>query len=265
MSIEIEKRFEHMLAFLPSVASFVLEIQSKVEFSISKKGDIDIVTEADLGAEKRIIEEIQKYFPEDKILGEETGLIGGEGGYKWIIDPVDGTTNFAHRLPLFAIACGLEDTRTEEVVLGIVLTPALGDVYYAKKGSGAFKNGKLITVSGEEKMINSLLCTGFPYNLMQDIEGLGNKFKHFLLKSRGVRRTGSACLDLCWLAEGRFDGFWEQNLKPWDTAAASLIIREAGGKLSDFFGDKFNHYGNTILASNGKIHEDMLSELGKLL
>lgn len=262
---EIQNRLNSLLNIIPEVNEFVVTIQNRDSFSIRKKGTIDIVTEADTGAEKIIINFIQKNFPEDSILGEESGLIEGRNNYKWIIDPVDGTTNYANRLPLYAVAIAIENISTGNIVMGVVSLPAFHEVYHATLGGGAYKNKKEIHVSQTSQMIDSLLCTGFPYNVKDKVERVSSILSNYLLKVRGVRRTGSACLDLCWLAEGRFDGFWEENLKPWDTAAASIIILEAGGTISTYNGSKFNPYCNTILASNSLIHASMLNELKRFL
>jgi len=258
MESEIRERANHFLNYLPKVSEFLLHTQRKPSLEIGKKGRIDLVTEADFGSEKMLIAEIQKNFPQDSILGEESGLIEGKNSYKWILDPVDGTTNFAHKLPLFAIAIGLEDISIRKIILGIVATPALNETFYAFRGEGAFLNKNRIQVSDSNELIDSLLCTGFPYEKEERMDLLLEYYKSILMRTRGVRRTGSAALDLSWVACGRFDGFWEEGLKPWDMAAPSIIIEEAGGKLSTFDGNEFTAYIPNVIATNGKIHYSLL-------
>ena len=262
---EIYQRQKELFKILPELNSFVMHIQNQKNFDIQKKGEIDIVTRADTGAEKQITDFIRKNFPSDSILGEESGSYQGNNRYRWIIDPIDGTTNFAHGLPLYAIAIGLENRETEELLMGVVSLPALHDLYHAIRGEGAFKNSIPISVSKSGELINSLLCTGFPYKVKERSDQIMDIFTNYLVKVRGIRRTGSACLDLCWLAEGRYDAFWEEDLKPWDTAAATMIVKEAGGTITDFYGKPFSPFGNTILASNSIIHEALLKEINKYL
>lgn len=225
---------------------------------VDKKGAIDLITEADTGSEKVIIETIQKSFPDHTILAEESGLNKGEADHKWIIDPLDGTTNFAHQLGLFSISIAF--ALSDDTVIGIVLSPVTGELFTAGKGKGAELNGRPIKVSNSQTVSESLLVTGFPYNLV-DFNPLLTRFSNCLKASQGVRRLGSAAIDLCFVACGRFDGFWEQNLKPWDTAAGELIAREAGAVITDFSNKPFNIYKKEILATNGKIHQEMLSLL----
>ena len=226
---------------------------------IDKKGAIDLVTEADTESEKAIIETIQKVFPDHAVLAEESGLNQGEADHKWLIDPLDGTTNFAHQLGLFSISIAF--ALRGDTVLGIVLSPVTGELFTAVKGKGAALNGRSIRVSNSPTVSESLLATGFPYNLKDYVNPLLTRFSNCLQASQGVRRLGSAAIDLCFVACGRFDGFWEQNLKPWDTAAGELIAREAGAVITDFSNKPFTIDKKEILATNGKIHEEMLSLL----
>ena len=226
---------------------------------IDKKGSIDLVTEADTGSEKVIIETIKKLFPDHAILAEESGLNIGESDHKWIIDPLDGTTNFAHQLGLFSISIAF--ALSGETVLGIVLIPETGELFTAIKDKGAELNGQAIRVSNSQTVSDSLLITGFPYNLYDVFNPLLTRFSNCLRASQGVRRLGSAAIDLCFVACGRFDGFWEQNLKPWDTAAGELIAREAGAIITDFSNNPFTIDKKEILATNGIIHKEMLSLL----
>jgi len=227
--------------------------------AISKKGAIDLVTEADIGSEKKIIQTIRRHFPDHAILAEERGREPGLPEYQWIIDPLDGTTNFAHQLPIFAVSIAFSFRK--EVSVGIVLNPISGELYTAVRGQGALLNGWPIHVSESRSVSESLLVTGFPYNFGDILESVVGRFKSCLMASRGVRRLGAAALDLCFVACGRFDGFWEENLKPWDTAAGMLIVAEAGGRVTDFKGKKYGVDDREILATNGCIHRELMSLL----
>lgn len=222
---------------------------------IKKKGAIDLVTEADLESEKAIIGIIQKAFPKHSVLAEETGLKQGNVENQWIIDPLDGTTNFAHELGIFAVSIAF--SCMGEIRLGFVLNPISGELFTAEKGKGAKLNGFPISVSNTQKVSESLLVTGFPYNHPEIIDAIMFRFTQCTKFAQGIRRLGSAALDLCYVACGRFDGFWEQNLKPWDTAAGTLIGREAGANVTDFMGNPYDIYQKEILATNNKIHQEM--------
>ena len=226
---------------------------------VFKKGTIDLVTEADTGSERIIIETIRKVFTDHTILAEESGLSKGDADYRWIIDPLDGTTNFAHQLGLFAISIAF--ALKGETVIGIVFNPITRELFTAVKGEGALLNGRPIRVSQPKTVSESFLVTGFPYNLRDHIDPLMKRFSKCLKASQGVRRLGSAAIDLCFLACGRFVGFWEQNLKPWDTAAGELIAKEAGAIVTDFANKPFTIDKTEILATNGKIHTEMISLL----
>ncbi len=223
---------------------------------ITKKGAIDLVTDADMESEKAIIETIQSAFPDHAILAEESGLNQNVSACQWIIDPLDGTTNFAHSLGLFSvsIACALD----KDIVCGIVFNPVTKELFTAVKGAGAELNGSPINVSDTHEIAESLLVTGFPYNTREILGQLMDRLARCLAASQGVRRLGSAALDLCYVACGRFDGFWEQNLKPWDTAAGLLIAREAGARVTDFVNREYSVENPQLLATNGKIHHQML-------
>ena len=223
---------------------------------VDKKGAIDLVTEADTESKKTIIGTLKNAFPDHTVLAEESGLNKGKSDHKWIVDPLDGTTNFAHRLGLFAISIAF--ALSGDTVIAIVLSPVTGELFTAIKGKGAELNGRPINVSNAQTVSESLLVTGFPYNLIDEFNPLMARFSNCLKASQGVRRLGSAAMDLCFVACGRFDGFWEQNLKPWDTAAGELIAREAGATITDFSNKPFNIYKNEILATNGNVHEEML-------
>ena len=231
------------------------------ELNISKKGEIDLVTEADLASEKLIIERIKSYYPKHSILAEESGetiIADGANRWKWIIDPLDGTTNYAHGYPCFCVTLALE--HDGEIVVGVTFDPTRNELFAAEKGKDATLNNKPIRVSDTEKLSESLIVTGFPY----DFKGKENFTRHlndFLLKSRGVRRDGSAAIDLAYVACGRFDGFWEEGLRPWDVAAGVLLIEEAGGRVSYYDDSKFSVYAPPICADNGLIHAEMLAVL----
>ena len=226
---------------------------------IDKKGAIDLVTEADTESEKAIIETIKKLFPDHTILAEESGWNIGEADHQWFVDPLDGTTNFAHELGLFSISIAF--ALNGETVFGIVSIPETGEMFTALKDSGAELNGRPISVSNSKTVSDSLLITGFPYDLMDALNPLMTRFANCLKASQGVRRLGSAAIDLCFVACGRFDAFWEQNLKPWDTAAGEFIAREAGAMITDFSNKPFSVNKKEILATNGNIHNEMLSLL----
>ncbi len=222
---------------------------------IEYKGEINLVTEIDRRAERVIIRLIRASYPEHAILAEEGEGKEGRSGYKWIIDPLDGTTNYAHGYPCFCSSIALE--RNGEVILGVVYDPLRDELFSAEKGKGAYLNGKRISVSSIGRLIRSLLATGFTYDIKRDQRNLKH-FRNFILSSQAIRRDGSAALDLCYLGAGRFDGFWELKLSAWDVAAGALIVEEAGGRVTDFRGGKFSIYSREILASNGRIHREMI-------
>ncbi len=229
--------------------------------TVTKKADIDLVTEADLASEAMIIERIKSYYPKHSILAEEAGeavIIGGNNTWKWIIDPLDGTTNYAHGYPCFAVNIALE--HDGEIVIGVTYDPTRNELFAAEKGQGATLNGKPIRVSATDDLGNSLICTGFPYDFKRK-DDFARHLTQFLLSSRGVRRDGSAAIDLAYVACGRFDGFWEEGLNPWDLAAGKLLIEEAGGWVTNYDGSAFSIYKPPICASNGKIHNEMLAIL----
>lgn len=227
--------------------------------SISKKGEIDLVTEADLMSEKAVVAAITRSFPDDMIIAEEGGEQGKKSDRKWIIDPLDGTTNFAHSFPFFAVSIGF--MVNDDVVAGVVYNPVMDEFFEAEKGKGAFLNKKPIKVSATATLKDALVATGFPYDIDKKSDHIIPILKKVIVKVQGVRRPGAASIDICYVANGRLDGFWEQDLKPWDTAAGSIILTEAGGEISDFNGKGFNPWSKSILATNGHIHKGMLSLL----
>lgn len=229
--------------------------------TVTKKGDINLVTEADLASEAHIIERIKSYHPKHSILAEESGeaiVIGGDTKWKWIIDPLDGTTNYAHGYPCFCVTIALE--HEGEIVVGVTFDPTRNELFAAERGHGASLDGKPIRVSSTEKLGDALLVTGFPYDFKQK-PNFARHLNEFLFHSRGVRRDGSAAIDLAYVACGRFDGFWEEGLNPWDIAAGKLLIEEAGGVLSYYDGSELSIYKPPICASNGAIHSQMLEVL----
>lgn len=231
------------------------------KINISKKGDINLVTEADLASEKLIIERIRSYYPKHAILAEESGdavLLDGVNTWKWIIDPLDGTTNFAHGYPCFCVTIALE--HNGEIVIGVTFDPTRNELFAAEKGKGATLNNKPIRVSETDSLSESLVVTGFPYNFKEK-PNFARHLTDFLMYSRGVRRDGSAAIDMAYVACGRFDGFWEEGLNPWDVAAGVLLIEEAGGQVSFYNGEKYDIYSPPIVASNGLIHGEMLHVL----
>jgi myo-inositol-1(or 4)-monophosphatase len=223
---------------------------------VELKGETNPVTEVDRLCEKAIVQMIRDVFPDHDLLTEETPFEGRGAPCKWIIDPLDGTTNYLRGYPCFAVSIGLEIEG--EMQIGVAYHPILDELFCGEKGKGAFLNGNRLHVSRVDTLDRSFLCTGFPYVLREDPDLYLSYFREFAIRSFAIRRPGSAVLDLCYLAAGRFDGFWELRLHPWDVAAGSLIITEAGGKVTDFRDQPFRIYSDEILASNGFVHSEML-------
>jgi len=231
--------------------------------SIEKKStNIDLVTKADLESEKYLINQISKKYPTHSILAEESGELLKDSKYTWVIDPLDGTTNFAHNLPIFAVSIGLIKNNTD-TLCSVVYNPAADKCFYAEKNNGAFLNNNKINCTSCNTLTNSLLATGFPYLHDKRYDTSFNIFKDFYDKTRGIRRLGAASLDLCFVAMGRFDGFYEYELKPWDICAGALIVNESGGNVTDWDGAKVPFSGSRILATNSKIHSEMIKILTK--
>jgi myo-inositol-1(or 4)-monophosphatase len=222
---------------------------------ITYKGDVDLVTESDHHSERVVVERLRGRFPDHAIVAEE-GSTGAAAGakYCWHIDPLDGTTNFAHGYPCFAVSIGLAEEGRP--VAGVVFNPVSDELFTAVRGEGAYLNGKRIHVSTVEKLAHSLVATGFPTHRRKRSANI-NYYWEFTLRSHGVRRDGSAALDLCSVASGRFDGFWEFGLNSWDTSAGMLLVQEAGGKVTSLAGQPYELGGPDLLASNGRIHEEM--------
>ena len=231
------------------------------DFKISyKEGVNNPVTEADHAAEKAIMSVIKTRFPEHYILSEEAGEIIQDSTYKWIIDPIDGTINFSKGIPLNCVSIGIEHNK--EMIMGAVYNPHLNELFFAEKGKGSTLNEKNIHVSSEPTVAKSCLVTGFPYTYLDSANGPLQVFEKLIRKGVSVRRLGSAAIDLCWVAAGRFDGFYEHKLEAWDSAAGYLIVEEAGGKVTDLKGEKFSPYQHGIVATNGEIHQELLKWIG---
>ena len=233
-------------------------------FEISNKEGINnLVTEADHAAENIIIEVIRRKFPDHFILSEEVGEIRTDSDFKWIIDPIDGTVNFANGIPICCVSIGVE--HRGQMVMGAVFNPFMNEFFFAEKGKGALLNNKKIQVSNKSEVIHSCLVTGFPYTYLDQANGPLQVFEKLIRKGIPVRRLGSAAIDLCWVAAGRFDGFYEHKLAAWDSAAGFLMVEEAGGKITDFEGAYYSPYQPHILATNGLIHDELLMYVqGKL-
>lgn len=231
--------------------------EKQVEF----KGRANLVTVADKESEAFIIRGIHEHYPGHAILAEESGLTEsiGDAKVRWVIDPLDGTTNFAHQYPFYCVSIAVEEDGV--VTCGAVYDPCRDEMFSAARGAGAFMNGEQLHVSDVDKLSHALLLTGFPYDFRERIEIPLRLFRGFLMESQAVRRGGSAALDLCHMAAGRCDGFWELKLQPWDTAAGSVIAEESGARITDFTNGPFAIYKKEILASNGRIHEEMLAVL----
>jgi myo-inositol-1(or 4)-monophosphatase len=245
-------------------AGRILQDRMGRTIQIANKGDIDLVTEVALAAETLIIERINSYHPRHGVLAEESGASYSPGEqkseYQWIIDPLDGTTNYAHGYPCFCVSIALE--RDGQLVLGVIYDPTRDEMFAAERGEGATLNGRRIRVSEVDDLNRAMLCTGFPYDV-RDRGDFARHFSNFIMHAQAVRRDGSAALDLAYVACGRFDGFWEEGLRPWDVAAGVLLIEEAGGRISRYDGTPFDIYTPPIVASNGLVHEAMMRVLKK--
>jgi myo-inositol-1(or 4)-monophosphatase len=226
---------------------------------IQYKGEIDPVTEVDLLCEKEVIGRIQKAFPGHAFLAEESGATEGDADHLWIIDPLDGTVNYAHGYPCYCVSIGYQ--RKGEVVVGVVYNPCLDELFVAEKGQGATLNGKPISVSTTTDLKKSLLATGFAYDINETEDNNLDHFQNFIKACQAIRRPGSAAMDLCYTSMGRFEGFWELKLHPWDYAAGWLMVEEAGGTVTRFDGSPFQMGDRSILTSNGHIHSAMVGIL----
>jgi len=236
-----------------------LLVQRLGSAQITNKGDIDLVTEADIAAEQLIIDRIRSYYPRHSILAEESGeavVVGTTlSEWKWIIDPLDGTTNYAHGYPCFCVSIGIE--RNGVLEMGVVYDPMRNEMFAAERGQGTTLNDRRIRVSDVEELNRAMLVTGFPYNV-RERPNFAREFTIFTMNAQAVRRDGSAALDLAYVACGRFDGFWEDGLNPWDMAAGVILIEEAGGRVSNYQNQPLSIYTKKVLATNGLVHEAML-------
>jgi myo-inositol-1(or 4)-monophosphatase len=232
------------------------------DLQVRKKGVVDLVTEADVAVEQDIRSRVARHFPSHTFLGEEAGRASPEHAstFQWIVDPIDGTTNFVHGLPLFCVSIALQIEG--RVDLGVVYAPVADELFTAERGEGARLNGARIQVTREESLIDALLVTGFPPQAHGAYDDQLAIFGEFLSRARAVRRLGSAALDLAYVAAGRFDGFWERSLHAWDVAAGTLLVEEAGGRVTSFGGGAFDPFGDQILASNGVLHSQLIDVLG---
>jgi myo-inositol-1(or 4)-monophosphatase len=254
-----------MLDFIVSMARDAGKIIAEKfgrSIEITYKGDINIVTDVDVAAEKLIIDRIMRNHPDHSILTEESGcptkLGREESDWCWIIDPLDGTTNFAHGYPVFAVSIGLENKG--KVIAGAVYDPLRDEMFAAERGKGTTLNGKTVKVSEVNKLNNAMVCTGFPYNVREK-SNFERHFVNFIMNSQAVRRDGSAARDLAYVACGRFDGFWEEGLHPWDVAAGLVLVEEAGGKITQFDGSPIDIYSPPVVASNNLLHHEMIRVL----
>lgn len=229
-------------------------------FKVEHKGEIDLVTEVDLACEEAIINVIREAYPAHIVLAEEKGRQGdGASPFLWVIDPLDGTTNYSHGFPFYCASVAL--SCAGEVLVGAVYDPTRDEMFHAVRGRGAFLNAERISVSRIGGMISALLATGFPYSIKTTVRNNLKEFAAFAMRAQAVRRPGAAAMDLCYVACGRLEGFWEFHLKPWDTAAGALIVMEAGGKVTHSDGAMLDLYRSDIVASNGYLHEEMLETI----
>ena len=248
------------LIYISKEAGELIRSKFNTDFSMEfKTNESDLVTEVDKASEKIIIDFIKKKYPTHGIITEEGGTSLSKSEYNWVIDPIDGTTNFAHGLPIFAVSIGLQ--KNGETIAGVVYDIMQNIIYSAEVNNGAYENNKKIKVNDNDNLRHALLVTGFPYDVKDNPENALGKFVAFTKAARGIRRLGSAAIDFCYVANGVFDGFWEVHLKPWDMCAGKLIVEEAGGLVTDFDGNKIDIFSKKILASNGKIHSSMIHVL----
>jgi myo-inositol-1(or 4)-monophosphatase len=261
-TIEQMKTFKDFAIGIAKEAGQFLKARLNSAHRIGYKGEINLVTEVDKASEGMITSKINHLFPDHDILAEEFTSTNKGSDFRWIVDPLDGTINYAHGYPVFCVSIALQ--RLDKIVLGIIYNPMLEEIFEAEKGKGALLNGRQIHVSNTGKIGESLLATGFPYDIRDDSESALNYFNTMIMKVRGIRRAGSAALDLAYLADGRFDGFWELKLNPWDTAAGWLMVEEAGGIVTDLRGKAYYLESPVILASNGKIHEQIMDVLNRV-
>ena len=244
-----------------AVISEAVKRRGEHDHSFELKGEHDLVTETDRASERLIIDRLQSHFPTHSIVAEESGGHAGSSEYRWYVDPLDGTTNFAHGFPVFNVTMGL--ARAGEIAAGVVYDPMRQEMFTAERGSGAWLNNRRIRVSSVSRLDSSLLCTGFPTR-RRHLNVNVHFFHQVAMATHGVRRTGSAAIDLAWVACGRLDGFWEFGLKPWDMAAGRLLVAEAGGRVSDMHGRPHDFNSPHLLADNGHLHEQIVEIFGEV-
>lgn len=252
--------FQKIATEAAQVGGTILQDYAQSGFTIEHKDLVNLVTDADRESEAAIVNVLHRAYPSHQILAEEEGLHAASSSpFKWIIDPLDGTTNFAHGFPMYTVSIGLE--YQGDCIVGVVWDPTKQELYAGAKGEGATLNGQPIQVSKVSKLHQALLVTGFGYDIRETADNNLDEFCRFSLGAQGVRRTGTASLDMCYVACGRFDGFWELKLNPWDTAAGLVIIQEAGGRVTNYKNEPFSIYGKKIVASNGLIHQEIVKVL----
>ncbi len=253
----------HELEPIAREAGALLLTYFNPQIKIEYKGDVDLVTAADRASEKLIVERLQALWPEHGIVGEEGTRTDTSAAYRWFVDPLDGTTNFAHGYPVFCVSIALA-RQDDQLEVGVLYDPTRDELFAAERGQGATLNGKPIHVSKTAQLAESILGTGFPSHKRHKNPNI-HFYQQITLRSHGVRRAGSAALDLANVASGRYDGFWEFNLNPWDTAAGVLIVQEAGGRITRFDGTPFRLDSREVLATNGLIHDEVVGQFGEIL
>ena len=251
---------QHVVEIAMEAGAFLKE-RLHADHRIDFKGKTNLVTDADRLSEEIITKRIQNLFPDHDILAEECTNITRGSEFRWIVDPIDGTTNYAHGYPVFCVSIALQ--RMNEVMLGVIYNPMLEELFVAERGEGASLQAREIHVSATERIAKSLVATGFPYDVCEDCRDALAYFNEMIPRAQSIRREGSAALDLAYLAAGRFDGFWELRLKPWDTAAGWILVEEAGGVVTDLRGEPYCLESPHIVASNGKVHEELIEILHK--
>jgi len=263
LQLDLEKACHEVQILARKTGQFINDESAKIsQGNIEVKGTHNFVTYVDKAAEEKLVEGLQIIIPDSGFITEEETIQTSQRNYTWVIDPLDGTTNFIHSLPCFSISIGL--LRNNEIVMGVVYDINLDECFYAWEGSKAFLNGREISVSGAMTLNDSLLATGFPYYDYSRLEKYMELFTWCLRNTHGVRRIGSAAIDLAWVACGRFEAFFEYGLNPWDVVGGAFIVQQAGGKVSDFSGGKNYIFGRELVASNGAIHAEFLNQVDKV-
>lgn len=255
--MSVNSSLKQTLLKATQAAALIMQENFEKQFSVfNKEGINNLVTEVDHKSEEAIISIVKAEFPDHFILSEEAGALEQNSEYKWIIDPIDGTVNYANGIPICCVSIGIE--KNGKMLMGAVLNPFMNEFFVAEKGEGAFLNNKKIQVSTQNSLIKSCMVTGFPYTYLDAPNGPLQVFEKFIRKGIPVRRLGSAAIDLCWVAAGRFDGFYEHKLSAWDSAAGFIIVEEAGGKVTDLQGNYYNPYQPGLIATNGLIHDEVV-------